>query len=785
MTLLRSELSNKICSTTTSQYGDTKTNNRKNLQNRFKRNKYEYDIISSSNEENEEQQQKQEQERQHHHHLQHDDMKYYKQPETEVNINSIPVIEIDMPQCPQGCVCQYAHLMDLPISRWINYMQQRYSTPMPNEDNENDINNVNEDSDSDLMNNESSYESDYSYLMNPFIKQATCIIQEDTNTEQLINSLPHDMQALILLYTGVGKNKTVNSSVLKPLNQLTTLEVRGPQDRGLRFLLDAPLNFLQHANFESITLIGSEIYKRPKNLVHPKEMFDYKPNIELLNSLEFNVEDKHIKKYDKKLLFELQQQEQEELEIVPYEVYKEEVKKAQMPSFYGWKHLEVLRVQSCGLNELSWEMFMGLEELQHLSLERNDIAVVPPFALSGATQLKTLSLAHNIIHDLHYRNLAGLFELQVLDLSDNYLTKLTELSFPPLPKLERIDFRHNPIRYIFPATFWVMNQTQEMFFGSAETALELWGNQPFKKLNKLTILEINNVTIQTLDQNIFKDLTSLEKLRLRGQLGRVEFDAFAGLSQLEELDLSNCHINDISMDAFIGCKNLKIINLSTNNISYIPPGLFDDQQSLEEIYLNDNQLKALPKTFFQQKRMLLARLNNNPWKCSCDMANWKAKITNQEKALVTERCINDFLTGKKLSCRNIQNFKFNKKLAPRCDNFKGRSVYYVMRKQMQCNQKYLDLRAAASSRQKIPHWRKIEERMQRTLKTPANTLKTDSNNHLQNRKMWQLQKQEKIKNTLNNMHENSLRYQVFKTTVFDEKHQINATINGVELSNDT
>lgn len=296
----------------------------------------------------------------------------------------------------------------------------------------------------------------------------------------------------------------MNSSTLIPLNQLTTLEVRGPQDRGLRFLLDAPLNFLQHANFESVTLMGSEIFKRPKNVVHPKEVFDYKPNIELLNTLDFSEEDKNIKHYDKQLLIELQQQEQEELEIVPYEVYKEEVKKAQMPSFYGWKRLEVLRIQSCGLNELSWEMFMGLEELQHLSLERNDIKVVPPFALSGATQLKTLSLAHNAINDLHYRHLAGLFELQVLDLSDNYLTKLTELSFPPLPKLERIDFRLNPIRYLFPATFWVMNQTQEMYFGSREMALELWGNQPFKKLTKLRILEINNVTIQNLDQNIFK-----------------------------------------------------------------------------------------------------------------------------------------------------------------------------------------------------------------------------------------------------------------------------------------
>lgn len=274
----------------------------------------------------------------------------------------------------------------------------------------------------------------------------------------------------------------------------------------------------------------------------------------------------------------------------------------------------------------------------------------------------------------------------------------------------------------------------------------------------------------------------MEKLKLRGELGSVEFDAFTGLSLLEELDLSNCRIQDISMDAFIGCKNLKIINLSSNNISYIPPGLFDDQQNLEEIYLNDNQLKSLPKTFFQQKRLQLARLNNNPWKCSCDMANWKPKITNQEKTPNVERCINDFF-GKKISCRQVKNFKFNKKLAPRCDNFKGRSVYYVMRKQMQCNKKYIDLRASSTSstRQRIPHWQKVEERKQRTLKPSYNI----TNNPLQNRMIWQLQKQEKIKNTLNDMHENSLRYQVFKSIKFEEKSKVNGTFHDVELSNDT
>lgn len=455
------------------------------------------------------------------------------------------MVEIDINKCPQGCVCQYAHFRDLPISRWINYMNQKRDS----------VRSAEEDSlsaDDLLDENESSYGADLNDHLNPFIKQATCIIQDHTDLESLVKALPHDIRALILLYTGVTQNKTgeknalqnrhkdlniviktfawrhvcrkcgnclllsflffccfffsisVNASTLKPLNRLNTLEVRGSDQGGIRFILDTPLSFVQHANFEFITLFGSDTYKRPQNTVHPKDVFDYKPNIELMSDFDFSSNGNRGRE-DQTFLVDLQQKaERDELEIIPYEVYREEVKKARMPIFYGWQHLEVLRIHSCGFRDLSWEMFLGLDNLQHLSLERNDIVELQPFSLSGATRLKTLSLAHNLIKNLHYRDLAGLFKLQVLDLSGNRLSKLTELSFPPLPNLESIDFRDNPIRYIFPATFWVMNRTQEMFFGSKEAPLELWGNVPFKALHHLRALHIYNVSIDSLDQNIFK-----------------------------------------------------------------------------------------------------------------------------------------------------------------------------------------------------------------------------------------------------------------------------------------
>uniref|UniRef100_A0A1B0G2M8 LRRCT domain-containing protein n=1 Tax=Glossina morsitans morsitans TaxID=37546 RepID=A0A1B0G2M8_GLOMM len=652
----------------------------------------------------------------------------------ESDVSQPLMVEIDINKCPQGCVCQYAHFRDLPISRWINYMNQKRDS----------VRSAEEDSLSadDLLDaNESSYGADLNDHLNPFIKQATCIIQDHTDLESLVKALPHDIRALILLYTGVTQNKTVNASTLKPLNRLNTLEVRGSDQGGIRFILDTPLSFVQHANFEFITLFGSDTYKRPQNTVHPKDVFDYKPNIELMSDFDFSSNGNRGRE-DQTFLVDLQQKaERDELEIIPYEVYREEVKKARMPIFYGWQHLEVLRIHSCGFRDLSWEMFLGLDNLQHLSLERNDIVELQPFSLSGATRLKTLSLAHNLIKNLHYRDLAGLFKLQVLNLSGNRLSKLTELSFPPLPNLESIDFRDNPIRYIFPATFWVMNRTQEMFFGSKEAPLELWGNVPFKALHHLRALHIYNVSIDSLDQNIFKDLLSLEILRLHGEIRSVEFDAFSDLSNLKELDVSNCQLREISMDALMGCKYLHAINLGHNNLSYIPPGLFDDQFSLEEIYLNNNQLKSLPNSLFQQRKLKLLRLNNNPWKCNCEMSTWKAKITNQEKGTNIERCISDYLTGKKLSCRKVDGYKFNHKYAPRCENFKGRSVYYVLRKQMQCGPiKIMRLHRNGTTTQRIPHWRKLQERRQ-LYKDRLNSKNANSNQLL-----WQLEKNTKARN---------------------------------------
>ncbi|CAB3365901.1 Hypothetical predicted protein [Cloeon dipterum] len=152
-------------------------------------------------------------------------------------------------------------------------------------------------------------------------------------------------------------------------------------------------------------------------------------------------------------------------EPMPYSEYKAAIEHADMTIFSGLERLEVLRIESCGMTEIKWQMFQGLRSLEWLSLEKNELLYIPDFAFYGAPHLKRLSLAHNRILTMHFRNLAGLLELERLDMSDNNLSYLSELSLPPFPKLLEADFRNNPIENIYKSTFEVMNRTETLFLG--------------------------------------------------------------------------------------------------------------------------------------------------------------------------------------------------------------------------------------------------------------------------------------------------------------------------------
>ncbi|XP_060516336.1 leucine-rich repeats and immunoglobulin-like domains protein 2 [Cylas formicarius] len=574
--------------------------------------------------------------------------------------------------CPLICTCQLQHLTETAIYR---FMQRDKSKHAPGDG-------------GSVENNEVVYDDTFDtveLLDEPhramIVRSATCILQTETNPAELIESLPDNIESLTFIHGYESGNKTIKFSWLSKFNRLTSLELVGPTifaknvTNHLLCQIDYSLPELNYLNLEKVLIHNS------------KEQIQ--SFLEILKESE-NITFEYIQKIDGSMHpVTIVQKNNNDDEVVPYEVFKEQRRNnGEVPLLVGFKKLLLLRIVNCELNNIHWEMFDGLGELQYLILERNNLRYIPPFAFYGTPHLKVLSLAHNKLLDIEITDLAGLLELEYLDLSHNNFTQLSELSLPPFPKLKLADFANNPINIIFPNTFEVMNTTNSLVIGSDDMAVTFLTHS-FVGLNLLQTLTVHNVNVDLLKRDFFVGMSRLNQLSLSGNIREIEFDAFLEVPNLEKLILSYCSTYNISMDSFIGLNKLHYLDLSHNNLEYLPSGVFDDLDSIKEIYLNHNKFKQLPREIFSKIHPKLLRLNENPWHCTCEMSEWKPIIVMRVKQKSLKPC--DFAHDKGISCtadnRYEYKYVFDSKIAPKCvepEQFATWSVFQAMRRILKC-----------------------------------------------------------------------------------------------------
>ncbi len=116
--------------------------------------------------------------------------------------------------------------------------------------------------------------------------------------------------------------------------------------------------------------------------------------------------------------------------------------------------------------------------------------------------------------------------------------------------------------------------------------------------------------LSTLQSRIFSSLTSLLKLNLgRNRLNVIEAESFAGLNNLQYLDLSTNKIFKLDPATFSSLTSLKELNLASNSIYSISAELFLPLSNIYKIDLSNNMLEKLSPGTFRGVRMSLGQLS--------------------------------------------------------------------------------------------------------------------------------------------------------------------------------
>ncbi|XP_044272799.1 leucine-rich repeat-containing G-protein coupled receptor 4-like [Tribolium madens] len=123
-----------------------------------------------------------------------------------------------------------------------------------------------------------------------------------------------------------------------------------------------------------------------------------------------------------------------------------------------------------------------------------------------------------------------------------------------------------------------------------------------------------DVSYGEIPKDAFAKLKSRKELWFLGEnITYIQPGAFAHLTELDNLAITNTLITNVSKNSFSGVPNLKVLSLIKNKIEFIQDGAFSGLDSLQQLLLNENRLRRINETTFQGLEHLQALyLDDNP-----------------------------------------------------------------------------------------------------------------------------------------------------------------------------
>ena len=119
------------------------------------------------------------------------------------------------------------------------------------------------------------------------------------------------------------------------------------------------------------------------------------------------------------------------------------------------------------------------------------------------------------------------------------------------------------------------------------------------QLGRISVLSLGSERIATLQSGDFAGLTNLEQLDLYdNDLTSLPPNIFVGLTNLRQLNLWHNDLTTLSSDVFADLTSLRVLDLDDNDFTVIPPNVFAGLTNLEYLWLNDTRLATLPPSLF-------------------------------------------------------------------------------------------------------------------------------------------------------------------------------------------
>ncbi|XP_058129226.1 connectin-like [Anopheles ziemanni] len=286
-------------------------------------------------------------------------------------------------------------------------------------------------------------------------------------------------------------------------------------------------------------------------------------------------------------------------------------------------------------NWLAFQTQSTLEQLKITVQKIGNLAYIPSDVLHTLKYLKQLTIEYGVIPDLLNYAFGNLTELRNVTLHKNQIRIVHPFAFANHPYLEEINLERNEILELDKEALVHLPALRKLNLDFNN--LSILHDDVFVYLTSLDELKLESNQISVLTREIFKGLGNLRILKLTANsLSSIGDTVFAELWSLQELDLDQNQIEKLSARAFDGLNNLRKLNLENNRLKRLERGIFTGVPAVLNLNLNSNQLETITYNNFLPlmdnlvNSTAILHLKENRFICDCRLL-WLFDLRNSTK----------------------------------------------------------------------------------------------------------------------------------------------------------